>query len=492
MAAVRHRPLTALALILAVIKSLEFVADSTPLFYHDSGAFILNGLGLAFIPERSYFYGFLIRLICLPFHSLKPLIVAQVLIGGITAWLLAFVLLRFFRVRFWIAAAAAVVFALDPKQIVHERMIMAETLALLAAALFLLAALQYLREETSRWLVMVSFLGILLAAIRIVYLPVALAGSISLPIVAHFLGRNRQLRATVLGTFVACAATLLFHNAYRFLTGYLAGREPAYHYRSGIFLVAATAPIVKPTDTDDSRIAAILMEQEAGEIKLSNHSQRWKQHWAPGGLIDRLTAALDGDVDAVDRVAGGLARRAILRDPVGFLGLGLRTYAGYWKRLFRAKHALELDHGIGPEPQVLPWDAQAILSVFHLDARPSHKLHTLSRRYHVFAYPWTLFLLLAPFLSLAAARLAPADLRVSAGLLAGWNWLVMAVLCLAAEESLFRYLHPFSFTGLAAAALMTEAWRSGMRTREHVPHCTPAHDTGSAGSHDETATRSGC
>ena len=59
---IRCAPSLTLAILLAVVKSIQFAIDSTALFYFDSGSFILNALGLAFISEQSYVYGYLIRI----------------------------------------------------------------------------------------------------------------------------------------------------------------------------------------------------------------------------------------------------------------------------------------------------------------------------------------------------------------------------------------------------------------------------------------------
>src|ERR1700729_1154061 len=116
--AIKRAPLLTLAILLAVVKSIQFAIDSTALFFYDSGSFILNALGIAFIPERSYVYGYLIRIFALPFHSLRAIVAMQVVMGGITAWLLGFALIRFLNVRPWIAIVAALAFAFDPVQIV--------------------------------------------------------------------------------------------------------------------------------------------------------------------------------------------------------------------------------------------------------------------------------------------------------------------------------------------------------------------------------------
>jgi len=467
---VLRRPLGSLALLLVVIKSLQFAADSMPLFFFDSGAFILNGLGLAFIPERSYLYGYLLCRVSVPFGSLKPLVIAQVLLGGTTAWLLAFLLVRWFRVRTGIAALAALIFAFDPAQIVHERLVMAENLALFFIVLFLMSGLWYLRTKSHAWLVAASFFGIALVATRFAYLPVVLVGSLSLPIIAHLRRREADFRPLLAGLATAAAATLVFHGAYRAWNGYLAGREPAYNYSSPVFLMSAVAPILKPVDAADSRVATLIASLETGPFKLSDRGSRGFHHWEPGGLNDGLMKIYGNDKVVVSRVAAALARRAILRDPVGFLYLGLRSYWGHWRNLWGPIRFLRREHGVTPEVQVTAIDAQVVRSRFGFDVENQNSLSTLSRRFHEWARRWILLSLLAPFLSLAAVWFVPTDQRRMAGYLAGWNCLLMAALSLGADGTSYRYLHPYSFTGLLALSLLAEAlWSrkpSGLRQEQ--------------------------
>jgi hypothetical protein len=54
------------------------------------------------------------------------------------------------------------------------------------------------------------------------------------------------------------------------LTGSLARREPAYHYATGFFLLAAAAPIVEVQDSDDPRVMQIVVEQNQSALPLSS------------------------------------------------------------------------------------------------------------------------------------------------------------------------------------------------------------------------------
>src|SRR3569833_2778005 len=94
-AAIRRAPMLSLAVLLFLAKFIQFAIDAKVLFCSDSGAFILNGVKLVFLPQRSYIYGYLIRILAIPFHSLKAIVAMQLVMAGITARLLGLVLLRY-------------------------------------------------------------------------------------------------------------------------------------------------------------------------------------------------------------------------------------------------------------------------------------------------------------------------------------------------------------------------------------------------------------
>jgi len=410
-AAIQRKPLLAAALLLALVKSIQFAVDSTLLFYNDSGAFILNALGRDFIPERSYVYAGLIRVFAVPLHSLRAIVAMQVVMGGLTAWLLVFALVRFLNVRASIAILAGLVFALDPMQIVYERMLMTEASTLLAMAVFLLAGLRYLQQPSLRWLVILSFLGTLLVSLRLVYLPLVAASSVLFPAAVCFSSgtppRARRLRLLTLALAISCGSTMLFHSGYRELTGWLAGREPAYQYKTGFFLVAGIAPIVSSRDSDDPRVAEAVVEQNKSSLPLSDASLRPRQLWYSEGFVARLRSVLHGDERAANKAAESLARYAIVRNPLGYLRLGLHTYFDYWRGIRRLRWSLPWENGAQPGPVVTAGDVGVIRSAFGADVSNQHLLRTPSRRYHVLGRRWCLFLLVSPFFGGLALWMSP-------------------------------------------------------------------------------------
>jgi hypothetical protein len=461
-----RRALLAVALLVAVVKATEFALDSQAVFFYDSGAFILNALRMDFIPDRSYVYGGLIRIFAVPFHSLKAIVAMQSIMGGCTAWLLAFALMHFFSVRPWIAMLAALAFALDPVQVLHEHMVMTETAALLAMSVYLLTALQYIREKSLTWLALLAFLGTALVSLRLVYVPGVLAAAILVPAIAYFPFSGKLRRAVALAIVVSCGCTILFHEGYRHLTGRLAHREPAYTYTSGTFLLGSVTPIVEPGDSRDARVAAAVIAQSKSRYPLLRKF-RGRQMWSPEGLIARMKMIFGADRAAMDEAARGLALAAIRRNPPGYLAVGAQSWIDYWRALPGVRKSLMVENGMQPANQVNAYDAGVIDKAFGADISTQNRVFTLSRRYNLLAAKWQIVLLISPFLGALGWRVSPANRR-GAGLLFLWSELLLAATLFGETEPVFRYLHPFSFTGLAATAILGEALARRIRGGERA------------------------
>jgi polyferredoxin len=99
-----------------------------------------------------------------------------------------------------------------------------------------------------------------------------------------------------------------------------------------------------------------------------------------------------------------------------------------------------------------------ISAVFGADVSHQSALQTPSRRYHWMARHWNLFLLASPFLGLLTLWSKAVNFRAAVALFV-WSVLVMTATSLGSSEVVYRYLHPFSFTGLAAAAALVETWK---------------------------------
>lgn len=120
-------PLVLTAVAVLAVKLVWFAVDRAPLFYMgDSRAYISSAIWHQVLLDRSNTYEWLLWVISVIPGTLTTLVVAQMLAGGATGWLLGFILLRFFKVHPAIAVSAAVIFAVEPLQILYERMVLTE------------------------------------------------------------------------------------------------------------------------------------------------------------------------------------------------------------------------------------------------------------------------------------------------------------------------------------------------------------------------------
>lgn len=459
----RNALLLAAALV-AAIKIIEYTLDPNVMVDYDSEGYILNGLGLGWIISfRSYVYGGLIRLFATPFRSLEAMVAVQTIMGGITAFLLAYVLIKYLRVRSWIAIFAAMAFAIDPLQVYYEHYIQTEATTQFAMALFLATGLKYLDDRRLLSLLELSFLGIVLVSLRVVYLPVVIAAAVVIPILAWIPARHRslQLKPLAIAVLVSLGLTYVFANGYRHLTGWLDNGEPTFQYEAGLFLLGTVSPLVSASDIDNPQVA----KGFEASTKLFDHDGEYRnrQLWDPGGLIWLIKR---GYGPAADAAADKLAKKVILTRPFDFLKLGWQTYCGFWNLHRDLAGTIDWDRHVNAAKSS---EAFALTASF-ADRPPAHSNpRTFSRRYLRRARLWYLFLLSSPII-LAVALLSHRAGRRGIALLLSWACLLQAATCLGAPIVLLRYLHPFSFTSLAGAAVICDALARRLQEPAQVAH----------------------
>src|SRR5688572_7022783 len=108
------------------IKLAWLLGDPTlRLFMGDSASYLHSALTGWMPPDRSFTYGFLVRASAIALASPLALVLLQTVFGLASCVLLTAVLHRELGVRFGPAAAAGLLLALDPGQLLYERMMMA-------------------------------------------------------------------------------------------------------------------------------------------------------------------------------------------------------------------------------------------------------------------------------------------------------------------------------------------------------------------------------
>jgi hypothetical protein len=333
-------------------------------------------------------------------------------------------------------------------------MVMTEASAGVVAALFLTAALAYLDRPRLPLFLPLAFFAVGLTSLRVVYVPLVAMAAIVIPLAA----RNRGWRQPLLALLLSLAAFGAGQNAFRHVTGRIAGREPAYHYATGRFLAGNIAPLLRAEDTDDLRVAAVLTQAQTADHPLPDFGSTNRNHqlWHEGGLILQLVALYNGDVDRADIEARKLAANAIRRDPLGFLKLGLYTWWEYPVAFASGFQAVaRIEQGASPKEQPWPRDWVAVSNLFPGYTLERNLLPTPARRFHSFSQPWCTLAFLAPFLGAISLFVTPRQYRRPAAFLFLWSSALFAATCLGAIMVL-RYLHPLSFLAFAALALLAE------------------------------------
>lgn len=444
------------------IKAILLVFDATPrLFLGDSRSYLYTALTGWIPPDRSFLYGFFLRIFAVWPHSLHTLVVCQAFLSGLSAWLVAVCLVRYFQISFAIATACSLLCAFEPLQLLAERYVLTEVVATLAFALFALLCFDYLATGRLGTLAVVQLSGALLIGLRIGFLPTAILCSFALPLFRVLLSpaagsifRQRAMGITELLRMMALPVLfgfilsqgLLF--GYRHLYGNLIGPpmhgHPAYFYNEGLFLISDFAPLLKPIDYPIASQRARIFSPS--RVPLAPPQNRDAQRWYPDGICDRIMRACGGDEQAADRIAHRTAVRALERDPMGAVRLSLQTAAQYFDRRYLLK-TLRVDEGyegLLPEADVASYRQQFGID-FAASSAHFSKFPSLTERWHHALYGWYWFLLLLPSL-FAVCLLYFWRITLPA------HWLCAVFLFLFFEGAILTVTRP------TARFLTTESW----------------------------------
>jgi hypothetical protein len=437
----------------------------------DSGAYIWTALSGWIPPDRSFFYGYVIRWTALWTGSLTWLLVVQVCLSAITCILFSSIT----RVIFELPERWNYVFgflcAIDPLQLLYERYVMTEAISLCLYAFVIYHSFLYLKSQRLRNLVIVQAASVLLIGFRMSFLLQVQIATIILPLIAFApdvlkrIRRRSLAEASPMSAARVCAGhlllsvTLMFllHTGYKQANGWLSHREPDYLYSTGATLLAFWAPVLQPQDAPDPRLADLI--RRGDEFHLKNPVFRNAQRFRPDHLIDRLRK-LEPDRSKADSLAKKTALHALWRDPIGVLGIGWRTYVGYWNVAGMKKYA-ESDFSFRRPPD----DKFRVLlaSRFHLSYAKGTTMSP-TQLYYVVAWPYYFLILLAPLLSGLAIALR--SLRRYAILLFIHISVMMAMAMTFGGDSI-RYFQPISFMTLLVLALGAKI--SLQSVRKHEP-----------------------
>jgi hypothetical protein len=401
-----------LTLCLALLKLILYVYDSDPqTFSGDSGSYLTTALTKWIPPDRSFLYGFVVRLLTLNSHSLNSVVAFQTFAGLGTALCVAAMLTRFFQARFVIASVIATAVALEPQQVLYERFILTESLSCFAFTLFVLLALEYLKSRRLWTLIVLQITGIVLVAFRVTFVPVVLVSSIVLPLCLFvFIDGKKastalRLRQVAIHFLISVLLFIGLHQAYQAWNGSLSKLPPAYTYADGFFLLSNVSPLVKPGDTDNAVIAEILRQPMMWGTRPWEWNARNAEMFSPGGLVPKIKKAFNDDYRA-NAESRRIARKVILRDPVGFFGLAFDSYQKFFSKPYMLQ-TMKFEAGMaGSGP-----DELRLFAVFHLDATELAEHDTVTRKYYLASWPYYILLIHTPLVLLGSLFVAKSESR---------------------------------------------------------------------------------
>lgn len=320
--------------VLAAKLAWLLVDPQLRVFLGDSASYLHAALTVVPPPDRSFTYAWLLRASALATGSGLTVLLVQAAIGLWSAVLVYALLRRHVAVRPGPAGAIAVLVALEPSQILYERMLMAETSALAAMLASLACVLEWTRDRRWHWIVGGALFGALAASLRTAWLPVALGLVAIAPLIVVLVRAPHEgvapLRAAALGLLAGLAtmlAALAAHGGWieRGLASEAArhGRMiPASELHAGDrMLLSLMLPLARP-----EHFAGLgLPEDFLARLAWPTDDLRYRElhTWAEGGVF----AALERATPTPMRAARVIALRAFRDDRIGFIALGFRTWA---------------------------------------------------------------------------------------------------------------------------------------------------------------------
>jgi hypothetical protein len=430
------------------------------LFMGDSASYLHAALTDWDPPDRSVVYPELVAWSAVNAHSAHALVLLQSLMGAACCLLAFWMLRRAAGLPAWLAAAVAMLIAVEPTQLFYERMLMAESAGLLALMSTVATTLAYVQSGHRRWIPLIALFGILTVSFRMSLLPVIFGLATIVPLLRawHVLAdgkpeqrRQRTILRSALDGLLIAVAVVGMHQVYQAAYGERMDAAPGYMVAEGRMRLGLLAPLIRP-----EHFEAVGLPQDFAAglgLELGDHRNREGQIWAPNGLWMRLETAL-GEPRAYE-VAGELASLALRSDPLGLPRMSLLTLRDYFNdevaiwRLHDDFGTRQPDAGtLDSMADALRYDADEFTANPGLIGRAF-----LSSRWWLTAWLFGLapLALVCLLLNLRDPR------RRAAALTLGFTALgLVASHMLFSHIVSFRYLHPLPVFGFMTAALVFE------------------------------------
>jgi len=446
--------LISLIIWVVAVKLIIFLIDPTVMFFiDDSSRYIDTAISSYIPPDRSFLYGFLIRWLTYFNQSLTYLVFFQVLCSAASAVLAGYVLNRFLSVNQTVARIFAVLCAIAPIQLLYERYVLTETVALLFFVLFITAAFCYLQNPKIRTLIVLNLTGVFLIAFRLSYLPIVLSGTVIIPCLAFFnfsttrhkdnieghgicsVGKGRRVALSCFHVLISCILTYGLHSAYKTVNGRLSNQPPAYQYRDGYHLLACWAPLLEKEDFADPWIEGYTRQYFYFDLK--DRFQRMNQRWSSSGLISYIHQMYDSTVKT-NKIARDTAMNILYRDPFGVIKLAWQSYMDYWDpRLL--KQTLQGDRCTREFPDEF---METLKTHYHIYGEGLSSKKTLTNQYFLNAIPWFMVLFSLPLIIAVSIFMDKGRHIVFLALLGFFALLILMNSTALVHRNTMRFFHP--------------------------------------------------
>jgi hypothetical protein len=516
-------PFGLLLLAICLIKLALYLVDpDVKVELGDSGSYIATALSGWVPPDRSYTYGLFLGILFHFWHSLKIIVIVQVVLSACAAMLLTWVLYRVLKVSAVLAGACGIGCALEPLQLLSERYILSEAISTLFFAIVICLALKYLNAPKVRYLLLIAIAGTALVSFRVYFLPAVLVTSVVLPVAANVkavpwreLKEYIRARKLSISNFAADSTLLAINfsarliggrphfsysretsltgpwrRAARFVVhvvisvisiqfalfmlrgwyGYEIHGPAAYIEEDGVILLAAVSPIVHESDFRNRDLG----HRVFSKIRMPQHeklSRVWNM-WAGGGMLDVLATEVSktnpGDPWAINKLAKRTAIRSVLRHPSEFMGLVFNNLRDYLS-IGELRHALITNEFV--DVPIAPNYQQLFLQNFGWKITYQGR-SGIVREWHQRSAYWCLYLAICPALATIALLIPrlPRKLDLVCCVLCAWPlWCVSTFLPLEVAPRYFTGLSWLLIlvTGLIVQGLI-ELWRSPAKSPQRV------------------------
>ena len=418
----------------------------------DSASYVRTAVQEYIPPDRSFVYGFIIRWIALPFHSLKPLMIAQGLAGILSCAGLAICLKRYGTVNVGndTCFLMALLFCVEPMHMMFQRYVLTEAFTMPIFIAYLMASLSYLKKRHLIKLAILQVLGIALISMRLIFLPLVLINAVILPLLMP----RRRFRQALAHVMANLFLILVFHGGYCMLNGKLSKAPPAYTYWDGFVELSAWAPAVTVRSAANSQVAEVI--RRGSEYDLNEFPRRYYQLWDAKGIVFRIKS-IAPDLVTANRWAKITARQTLAQNPVAVLTVALKTYIEFNTY---EKIQNELRIGRGDDRPVSKNLVKWLKQNFSAD---THKFIEHNGEYWQFlsvtksiqnhAALWVLLLVQTPLLCLLAGTLNK-DCRLFCWYLGLVSLIYIATVCFLTPLVITRLLYPLTVPFFLAAGWM--------------------------------------